>query len=187
MSLDGEMNVLTLYYKGCRCVQVALAYNDLQKIPESLALYDRAQGYVVQAKQGLSQIRQFDSDALLTVSQQDITTLEQSIRAGTWKSRAAWYLEHGNSSEEAMEQKMQQLDLNNEGEALVNQLDTYPSHISQDRLVDFPPKLQPVACKPFYFDLAANFVKYPEQSLAERTGKQNTGGSGFWGIFGGRK
>ncbi|KAI8081834.1 uncharacterized protein B0P05DRAFT_508635 [Gilbertella persicaria] len=178
MAFDGELNVLSLYYKGCRCVHVAHAYSNMKKTPESLALYQKAQSYVVQAKQGLSQIRQFAQDALLKVTEQDLSELEQSIQSGSWKSRAAWYLEHGET-----EQTTETLEDLTSG-ALINQLETYPSHISPQRLVDFPPSFQPVACKPFYFDLAANFIKYPEQSIDERTEKTS---SGFWGIFGGRK
>lgn len=186
MSLDGELNVLSLYYKGCRCVQVASAYNEMKKTPESLAIYQRGQTYVVQAKQALSQIRSFADDALLKVTDSDLADLEQTIRSGTWKSRAAWYLENGsdnNDDEQQVSQKMQQLDLNTT-ETLLEHLDSYPSNINPEHLVDFPPKFQPVACKPFYFDLAANFVKYPEESLAARTEKSSGSGSGFWGIFG---
>ncbi|KAI8635959.1 hypothetical protein BD408DRAFT_426909 [Parasitella parasitica] len=186
MSLDGELNVLSLFYKGCRCVQVASAYNDMKKTPESLAIYQKGQTYVVQAKQALSQIRSFAQDALLKVNDGDLGDLEQRIRSGTWKSRAAWYLENGSgdSDEQQVSQKMQQLDLST-AETLLEHLDDYPSSISPENLVDFPPKFQPVACKPFYFDLAANFVKYPDESLAARTGKSAGGsGSGFWGIFG---
>ncbi|KAF1798711.1 hypothetical protein FB192DRAFT_1430019 [Mucor lusitanicus] len=185
MSLDGELNVLSLYYKGCRCVQVASAYNDMNKTPESLAIYQRGQTYVVQAKQALSQIRSFAQDALLKVTDSDLADLEQTIRSGTWKSRAAWYLENGSDSgdQEQVAEKMQQLDLNTT-ETLLEHLDSYPSSINPQHLVEFPPKFQPVACKPFYFDLAANFVRYPEESLAARTEKSSGSGSGFWGIFG---
>ncbi|KAL7319269.1 signal recognition particle subunit srp68 [Mucor circinelloides] len=183
MSLDGELNVLSLYYKGCRCVQVASAYNEMKKTPESLAIYQRGQTYVVQAKQALSQIRSFAQDALLKVTDSDLADLEQAIRSGTWKSRAAWYLENGSDSDEHVSEKMQQLDLNTT-ETLLEHLDSYPSSINPSHLVEFPPKFQPVACKPFYFDLAANFVKYPEESLAARTEKSSGSGSGFWGIFG---
>lgn len=183
MSLDGELNVLSLYYKGCRCVQVASAYNEMKKTPESLAIYQRGQTYVVQAKQALSQIRSFAQDALLKVTDSDLADLEQAIRSGTWKSRATWYLENGSDSDEHVSEKMQQLDLNTT-ETLLEHLDSYPSSINPSHLVEFPPKFQPVACKPFYFDLAANFVKYPEESLAARTEKSSGSGSGFWGIFG---
>lgn len=153
----------------------------MKKTAESLALYQRSQTYVVQAKQGLSQIRTFNDDALLTVTEDDLSKLETNIRAGTWKARAAWYLENG-SEEGEISDKMKNLDLENT-DVLLNHLDTYPSTISEKHLVDFPPKFQPVASKPFYFDLAANFVKYPENSLNERTAK-SSGGGGFWGLFG---
>lgn len=181
MALDGELNVLSLYYKAQRCIQVALSYADMKKTPESLAIYQRAQMYVVQAKQELAQIKTFSPDALLQVSESDLLDVENVLRSGTWKSRAAWFLEHGNQDQDEVTEKLDQLNL--DADALIDQLDAYPSVIQPNHLVDFPPKFQPVACKPFYFDLAANFVKYPEQSLNERTEK-TTAGSGFWNIFG---
>ncbi|GAA5801525.1 hypothetical protein HPULCUR_006973 [Helicostylum pulchrum] len=180
ISLDNELNVLYLYYKACRCVQVALTYIDLKKTLESLAIYDRMQVYIVQTKQALGQIKQFSEDALLKISESDLTRLENTVGSGIWKSRAAWFLENGQNEEQVTE-KMTQLNL--DADALIHNLDSYPSGINANHLVDFPPKFEPVACKPFYFDLAANFVKYPEQSLADRTEK-NTGSSGFWNIFG---
>lgn len=152
----------------------------MKKTPESLALYQRAQNYIAQAKQGLSQIKSFASDSYLKVSESDLSKVDDSIRSGSWKSRAAWYLENG-SEEEDVTNKMDKLNL--DADVLIKNLDSYPSAISGSHLVEFPPKFQPVACKPFYFDLAANFVKYPEQSLADRTEKA-AGGSGFWNIFG---
>ncbi|KAI8977586.1 hypothetical protein BDF20DRAFT_913901 [Mycotypha africana] len=185
ISLDGELQTMTLYYKACRCVQVALIYDNMKKTAESLALYQKAQNYVVQAKKGLSDVRSFDKDSILKISEKDLTDLEESIRAGTWKARAAWYLEHGNSSSNADDEsnivdKMSGLDIS-EG-TLIDNLDTYPSIIRKDMLIDFPPKFEPVACKPFYFDLAANFVKYPDQALHDRTKSSSSGG--FWGLFG---
>ncbi|KAI8373324.1 hypothetical protein BD560DRAFT_394627 [Blakeslea trispora] len=185
MALEGEMNVLDLYYKGCRCVHAAVAYNEMKKTLESLGLYQKAQTYIVQAKQALSQIHQFDQDALLKLTDQQLAELEQTIQAGTWKSRAAWYLEHGEQEEENSTEQLNAMDLNQI--PLMDQLDHYPSTISPQRLIDLPPKFQPVACKPFYFDLAANFVKYPNVAIADRAGKSSQSSGGFWGIFGGRK
>ncbi|KAG1056784.1 hypothetical protein G6F46_003645 [Rhizopus delemar] len=174
---DMELSILTLYYKGCRCVEIALIYNEMDKIAESLALYERAQAYVVQAKQAFGQLREFSKDAVIKVNEQELVQLEDKIRTGSWKSRATWHLEH---ESESVTDKMKQLNINND--FLIDHLDTYPGHI--DRLVPFPPTFQPISCKPFYFDLAANHIKYPEQSIEERTEKQAS--SGIWGLFGKR-
>lgn len=152
----------------------------MKKTLESLTIYDRAQIYIVQAKQALAQTKSFSQDSLLKINEDDLSTLENTVRTGIWKSRAAWFLENG-QDEEKMTEDMSQLNLN--ADALITNLDAYPSAINSNHLVDFPPKFEPVACKPFYFDLAANFVKYPEQSLSDRSEK-NTGSSGFWNIFG---
>ncbi|KAG1246833.1 hypothetical protein G6F68_014461 [Rhizopus microsporus] len=69
---DMELNILTLYYKGCRCIEIALIYNEMDKIAESLALYERAQAYVVQAKQAFGQLREFSKDAVIEVNEQEL-------------------------------------------------------------------------------------------------------------------
>ncbi|KAI9468086.1 MAG: hypothetical protein EXX96DRAFT_591867 [Benjaminiella poitrasii] len=194
MSLDEELNILSLYYKGCRCVQVAITYADMNKIVESLALYQKAQAYIVQAKQlkfKHQRVHATDEDdgiLDLEVADADIAHLEQSIQAGTWKSRAAYYLENGSKSNvDADDQLTEEMEQLMNDRYLVNELDSYPRRIQRSHLVEFPPQFQPVACKPFYFDLAANFVQYPDQALNDRVATKS-GGGGFWGLFGsGRK
>lgn len=45
---------------------------------------------------------------------------------------------------------------------LVERLDDYPiEEIDLTKLVNFPPKLQPVPVKPLFFDLAWNYIQYP--------------------------
>ncbi|KAI7899244.1 uncharacterized protein BX663DRAFT_521931 [Cokeromyces recurvatus] len=186
ISLDNELNILSLYYKGRRCVQVAITYADMNKVVESLALYQKAQTYLVQAKQlklkqqAVENVHDDDSTLYLQVTDADISNLEQSIQSGTWKSRATYYLEH-DTDEHQLVQEMEQL---MDDDYLMDGLDSYPKHIQRHHLVEFPPQFKPVACKPFYFDLAANFVQYPEQALKERIATKSSGG-GFWGLFGG--
>ncbi|KAI9280119.1 hypothetical protein BY458DRAFT_501462 [Sporodiniella umbellata] len=172
---ETELSVLSFYFKGCRGVEIALVYNEMGKAAESLALYERCETYAVQAKQALGHLDQFSEDSMVQVSEQDILRLEQTVRTSAWKSRAAWHLENEN---ETVTEQMKELNINND--YLVDHLDTYPSQIGD--LVQLPPTFQPVSCKPFYFDLAANHIKYPEQSLKERTEKTASGG--IWGLFG---
>lgn len=60
-------------------------------------------------------------------------------------------------------------------EPLIEHLDNYPAALVAEgsrvpKLVEIPPRFEPVACKPFLFDLAANHVQYPDDltSRAEK-------------------
>ncbi|KAI9497487.1 hypothetical protein BDB00DRAFT_626034 [Zychaea mexicana] len=113
--LDWELNVLTHYYRGCRCLHVAQAYADLNRIAEAVALYRVAQTYIAQAKQLLHQGDSFASDSVLTVSDKDLVELEQTLRNNAWKTQAAWYLKHGgNTAESDLQTQMEQLNLDDE-------------------------------------------------------------------------
>ncbi|KAL0081453.1 hypothetical protein F4703DRAFT_1866974 [Phycomyces blakesleeanus] len=189
-AFDLELDTLAHFYRAHRCVYVARIYAEKAMTPEALSLYQRSQLYVVQAKQGLQQLGgQFSEDAILKVSDTELNSLEQTIRTGTHKAHAAWYLEHPTDSEDYendLTHKMNHLNLDKQGEtALINRLDVYPATLatntgSAPHLIDFPPVFQPVACKPLYFDLAANQIKYPS-ALTERADKP---ASKLWGFFG---
>ncbi|KAI9323660.1 hypothetical protein BX666DRAFT_1889090 [Dichotomocladium elegans] len=176
---EAELDVLEHYHRGYRCLYVAQVYADLNRNAEALALYQRAQSYIVQAKQQFQQISGFSEDALLTVSADDFNSLEQSVLNGSWKMQAAWHLAHG-AEENDLSSKMEQLQLDATGEAyLIDHLDTYPASLTAPgsnvpNLVAFPPRFEPVVCKPFYFDLAANYVQYPD-SLSLRVDDRSSG------------
>ncbi|KAI8976517.1 hypothetical protein BDB01DRAFT_853155 [Pilobolus umbonatus] len=150
--LDMELETELLFYKASRCTQVA----HIQTHPaESLALYQQAQTYLVQVKQHLRH----------HAMPMDIHPVEEEIRSGLWKSRALFYLQQDDLG-------MSQLSLDDR--PLLHDLDVYPPTIQT--LVEFPPTLKPVACKPFYFDLAAHSIQYPEVP------KESS--AGIWKLFG---
>lgn len=191
-----------------RCILVALAYVDMQKTPEATALYQRAQTYVLHTKLGLQQSHGFADDSVLKVTLEDIDQLEQTIRTGIWKACASWYINNNNENESSLDgdgdvdmdkkknnsmeqvitKKMNQLQLNVSDEAaLIKRLNVYPSTLTGNdpskvpHLIDFPPSFTPVSSKPFYFDLAANHIKYPT-SLEERAKSDKP--SGLWKYLG---
>ncbi|KAI8059880.1 hypothetical protein BC940DRAFT_313021 [Gongronella butleri] len=187
-AFESEMEILTSFYKAQRCKLVAKAYVESQKLPEAFALYQRAQLHVTTAKQQLQQSRGFDDDAVLTVTTDDLQRVEAAIQTSIWKAQANWYLHNGDVSEKEAADKMQQMQ---DEVALLQRLDDYPTTLTPHgakvpHLIDLPPKFQPIPCKPFYFDLAANHIQYPE-ALQQRA--EANKGSGLWGFlgFGGAK
>lgn len=68
---------------------------------------------------------------------------------------------------------------------MIKRLDTYPVNLTKDgskvpNLIDFPPTFEPVPCKPFFYDLAANHIQFPNELYA-RGGKS---GGLFSKLFG---
>jgi signal recognition particle subunit SRP68 len=110
---------------------VAVAYVEMQKTPEALALYQRGQTYLAHTKQGIQHSRGFDKDAVLKVSMEDATHLEQTIRTGIWKAQATWYLENDDgmdvdendttTEQQTLTKKMDQLELADEVKRRVRQ------------------------------------------------------------------
>lgn len=92
---------------------VAQVYGDLDRAAESVAMYQRAQTYMVQTKQQLQRLNGFQPDTALTVTEEDLSKLEQRIRSGSWKMHAAWHLaQDKNNGTSELSNKMEQLKLN---------------------------------------------------------------------------
>lgn len=55
------------------------------------------------------------------------------------------------------------------------------------KLIDFPPALRPIACKPLLFDIALNNIEFPD--LDEKAGKKGKSGEGggWLGWLSGKK
>ncbi|KAG0174417.1 signal recognition particle subunit srp68 [Apophysomyces sp. BC1015] len=169
-AFESELDTLTCFYRAHRCAYVALSYAGINKLAESFALYQRAQNYAVEAKQ-LQTTCRFSADSLLVITNHDLAELDQQIHMGTVKMHTASYL--ANDGDEDLIRKMGELKLDESGEnALIERL----SSLS----IATPSSFEPVACKPFYFDLAANHVKYPESLTA----RANKSAGTIWKLFG---
>ncbi|ORZ02745.1 hypothetical protein BCR43DRAFT_482096 [Syncephalastrum racemosum] len=162
--IEYELAVLDSFYRAKRCLAVADTYGSMDRVPESMALSQRAHSYCVQAKRTLQSFQGFSPDALLSVDVKAVTSFESHVRDSSMKARAAYTLAHGWQVEPDIEKTPK----SKAQDALLQDLDSYPSSVSQKTLlVDIPPRFDAVSSKPFYFDLAANYVQYPS-SLAQR-------------------
>ncbi|KAF7730401.1 signal recognition particle subunit srp68 [Apophysomyces ossiformis] len=169
-AFESELDILCRYYRAHRCAYVAMAYAGINKVAEAFALYQRAQNYATEAKQ-LRQAHRFSDESLLVLTDRNLVELDRVIHTGTVQVHTASYL--ANDGDEDLIRKMRELNLDESGE---NTLVEGLSSLS----IDVPSTFKPVVCKPFYFDLAANYVKYPE-SLSERANKP---AGNIWKYFG---
>lgn len=91
-----------------------MAYTDLQRTPEAAALYQLAQTYAVRTKQ-LIQSGQFDDSAIIKITTNDVSALENQLRVGSLKARASWYLANEQQDQDLSEQ-MEDLKLDTKDE-----------------------------------------------------------------------
>lgn len=158
----------SLLFKALRTHSIAESQRLAGKVPETLALYDRAVAHAMMAR---AQFQDCPGDNTTSITQLD--ELLRTVRGAKCVLKAA-RLSAGEQAAAAA------LDLTR---PVLEQLGVYCDDLAtfkQGRLVDFPPDFQPIPCKPLFFDLANNHVAYP--SLADRTSSML--GGLLKGIFG---
>ena len=59
---------------------------------------------------------------------------------------------------------------------LIDRLGQYPSEgVDLEKIVTYPPKMEPIPVKPLFLDVAWNYVQYPQEQAAQaRTAGSNT-------------
>ncbi|ORX81532.1 hypothetical protein K493DRAFT_411954 [Basidiobolus meristosporus CBS 931.73] len=198
-ALGSIVEVATLYYRGARCYNVAITYVDINKWTEAYALLERVNSRLTQYKSERQAIPgDVVQDTELVIPESQISELETMVRRQKSKVHAAWYLQQGNE-EAGITGQMSNMNIDDIKEEaqnnvpLIDSLEAYPEVMPKNSeglpyLIDLPPKLQPVPCKPLFFDIAFNKIEYPS-TLDERAGKSQDAASrlsGFFGSFWGR-
>lgn len=169
--LEAHANILRL--RALRCYYLARlhAAPRVEKYPEALALLDQAEGLAREAAEELGACERLAGGAALL---EHLEGVREELRGEKCRALAAAYL--GRSRGAASEQ------------CLLDRLHDYdaPSAVV---LSHVPPKLEPMACKPSFFDVALNYVSdYPAEELERALGehgdkKDGAAGTGFLGWF----
>lgn len=191
-----EVEGVESYYKALRCSHVAEVYAQNSQANEALALFDRAKNHITNAKSLLGGgTEEDDGPGGLTLS--DLQALESTIRGQKSRTHATWYIANGDTSVTA---NLQDMDIDRQPKAkadaaLIERLDIYPTNLSlsQPNLVAMPPKMEAIAPKPFFIDIANNYIDYPSE-LAAKVGKKapktnapEAKSGWLGGLWGGRK
>jgi signal recognition particle subunit SRP68 len=152
-----------------RCLSIARSHSLHGKKTNALALLDHALDLCSEAGPLLASNPQPSTDSPLSIQVhvQDAKYLAQLLTDMVTRYRALVHIENLRKEEEE----------GWEADAcvpLVERLQDFPKNVSLDNLVDLPPKLQPIAVKPIFLDIAWNYIDYPQignDSPAQR-GKQ---------------
>ncbi|KAF0294445.1 Signal recognition particle subunit SRP68 [Amphibalanus amphitrite] len=171
-------------YKGFRCFYVAETYAGHEKWPEALALYSRVENYCQNSLQSelepdlksrverlLTEVegRKYAVHARSILATEDLVEKTQQLNVSDLKAQlsasalgAAVSCSSSSSSFDVVEQIRRPPLVN---KPLSDRLDEYvDAPEAADRICQMPPAMQPVPCKPLFFDLALNHLQFPDVS-----------------------
>lgn len=163
-----ELGAQTFTFKAYRCYHLSESYAAAKKWAESIALFDRALSYVSQAQEHYREWGQPAMEAHLA----ELQKLQDLIRGKKCEVHVSAIFETKHLDEKMMSLTLLQ-------KPLTEQLDEFVAVPSGQKvtLAPIPPDYRPVPCKPRFFDLAHNHVKFP--SLEQRMEKKAGGIKGF--------
>jgi len=166
------------YFKAHRCAHLAGKYCADKQFPEAVALYVRADGMLQMA------LNHFEECTTKSSKYTDAAT-EMQLRIVGVKCavQAEAFLQDHVSKDQATEPST------NKQLGLLDRLHDWVELEAGTpaQLVEYPPTVQPMACKPIMYDLALNYVKFPDLSKRATAKKQGVLGKAsgylksFWG------
>jgi len=166
----------SLMYKGWRILYLAQSYKQQRQLPEALALVERVQQLAKVAAQRFA-----ETPAMDQVDKTWVGRLQEQVRLSRVEVQSEAVLQqaagpaHPAQSSDTLKQLA--------ATPLSARLNNYDAAVYGDagkapKLVDFPPPIEAVACKPALFDLALNKALYPDVSA--RATKKKAGGLLSW-------
>ncbi|XP_075216781.1 signal recognition particle 68 [Lycorma delicatula] len=189
---QNEIEAKITAYKAFRCFYISEVLSGLRRWREAGALYHRAEAYIISAR---------GSKALPSSLKTELNKLLESIDSARYSALAYAALE-GEPSSTATTPTAQTGSVVGKGSKakkvpLIERLEEYwedPGLANkQPNIMKLPPDMQPIPCKPLFFDLALNLVEFPslEDKLDASAKKANAAGltgfvKGLWG-WGGKK
>jgi len=168
--LEANANVLRL--RSLRCYYLARMHASplVHKYSEAIALLDQAERLANEALEEIGACDQMENgDALL----ENLEKVAAEMRGEKCRVLALSYLSKSSST--------------GSGKCLLQRLHDYNIPSSPKSIAHVPPKLEPMACKPSFFDVALNYVsEYPvdelDRAMEEYNGTE-TASSGILGWF----
>lgn len=167
-----EQEAKTKGYRAFRCYYMAQSLANLHRWREAMALYQRSAQHVQDAL-GYGK-------ALPESLRNTLEKLETSIESAKYAAHAHSVLEEEQEEESGLNKYTKTK------KPLYERLHEYredPALLTkQPNVYKLPPSMQPIPCKPLFFDLAFNMVEFPD--LSEKLGDQakKTGQAGLTGF-----
>ncbi|CAH2268993.1 signal recognition particle subunit SRP68 [Pararge aegeria] len=161
-------------YRAFRCYYIAQVLTGLRRFREALAMLERCSIYTTESLAS----KLLDNQLLekLRVLQKDIESCKFEVHADS-------VLEDDDEDEES---KFTSGKSYKDKKPLVDRLDDYREEsqvlTKNPNIFKMPPPMEAVPCKPLFFDLACNFIEFP--NLDDKTGVANNKkqGAGITGL-----
>ncbi|XP_016913688.2 signal recognition particle subunit SRP68 [Apis cerana] len=168
-----EQEAKTKGYRAFRCYYMAQSLANLHRWRDAMALYQRSAQH---AKDALENYDKVLPESLKEALQK----LEISIEGAKYAAHAHSVLEDGQEEESGINKYTKTK------KPLYERLYEYREDnallTKQPNVYKLPPSMQPIPCKPLFFDLAFNMVEFPD--LSEKLGDQAKKGGDQAGLTG---
>ena len=173
--LEANANILRLRALRCYYLAKMHASPHVNKYHEASALLDQAESLAQEASEEIGACDQMvGGDELL----ENLESLLEEMKGEKCRTLAVSYMNKHTSSSTVADK------------CVLERLHDYTIPSALTPLAHVPPKLEPMACKPSFFDVAANFVsEYPTEELEQvledhRDGSSSSGGGQSKGLLG---
>ena len=152
-----ELDAIRAYFSALRCLAIARSHALLQHTKEALALLSRASDLSSTASSHPSFAQSSTSKAPnIDVTGSQAKSLYDLLQNIVIQYRALVELHNINAASIAAANN------NTIAPPLVERLDEYPvTEVDLTRLVNYPPKIEPVPVKPLFLDVAYSYIDYP--------------------------
>lgn len=169
---QSEIETLALSFKAFRCYYIAVTLVNLKRWREGVAMYERATKYANEALK--MKPAEYDLSS-------DLGELITKIESLKFSAHAYSVLEDDNNVDETtVTGKSNKAPSKPLYERLSQYKEDPQLNSRNPNVFKLIPDMQPIPCKPLFFDLALNFVEYPSlEDKIESPGKKAAGISGF--------
>ncbi|KAJ3285673.1 signal recognition particle subunit srp68 [Borealophlyctis nickersoniae] len=190
--LQSLLSAKLYYFKAQRVYHIARIYAAQGKLPQAIALYDRAAQHLTNGRaeadmaqraiggaktgKGEKAMRLEEDVAELAQLDKEFSALDASVRGAKIQEQAKWCLEAHDKGlgVDGIVKGVDALSLEAQSVTdelpLARRLDTFvPSfNPASPNLIDFPPAFEPIPCKPLFLDIAYNGVQFPIRNIERR-------------------
>ncbi|KPJ02700.1 Signal recognition particle 68 kDa protein [Papilio xuthus] len=169
-----EIETAMSAYRAFRCYYIAQVLTGLRRFREALAMLERSTGYITEIT---SKIKDIHLKNKLEMLQKDIESCKFVVHADS-------VLEDEEDDEENKYTSSGKP--YKDKKPLVDRLDEYREDTQlltkNPNVYKLPPPMEAIPCKPLFFDLACNFIEFP--NLDDKTGAANSKkqGAGITGL-----
>lgn len=170
-----EIETLTKAYRSFRCYYIAQVLTGLRRFREALAMLERCSNYATESLNSKLNDKQLVDKLQL---------LKKDVESCKFEVHADSVLEDDEDQDEDM--KYTSSGKYKEKKPLVDRLDEYKEDTQvltkNPNIYKMPPSMEAIPCKPLFFDLACNFVEFP--NLDDKTGaaENKKQGAGLTGL-----